>query len=395
MLNITTLLTELVKFDTTAPRPGSGRAPNYLPALTWLDKLCREIGCATTLFNIPAAYTADAATERFNLIARLARPGKPRAFIYTHVDVVPAGNWQDAFNPRVEDLKLYGRGASDMKSGIIAALAAIDLLKNRETSHDITLLVTTDEETDQAEQARYLFKHLALQQGGIEGALLLDIDSSAGGVDVACLGTYQFDIAIFGRACHSTLPHRGENAIENAFRLGTHLLQLQNRIHSRTSSIKAEPGSGIEYMKPTLSCNIVNGGDAANTIPDLCTLTVDRRFIPEEDQNEVISEAKKFLATIPEIRYEILNERVCKALAPKEYPETERLLTAVRQITGQGDRFGALGSGEIVEISEKYKMKLVGIGAIRPENNIHGENEFVYLRDVENLTRIIEHFFSA
>lgn len=392
MLDVASLLAELVRFDTTAPKPGSDETPDYIAALKWLEARFQEIGCVTQLIHLPESVAGNG---RFNLTARLPRPGKPKAFIYTHVDVVPAGTWKGAFIPRIENGRVFGRGASDMKSGIIAAMAGLDLLKNRDTTHDITVLVTTDEETDQANQLRYLFDYLSDTTGSIGGSLLLDVDTFCGGVDVACLGAYQFDIAVFGKAAHSASPHLGRNAIEDAMHLGTHLMILQSLIRTRVSSIRAEPGSGIEFMKPTLSIDMIRGGSAANQIPDVCTLTVDRRFIPEENPEDVVRELKDFLAATPLVQYEIRNETLFQALKPRDYPENDQLLETVRQVTGSGDKFGVLGSGEIVEISDEFGLRMVGTGAIRPENNIHGENEFVYVRDVENLALIIERFFGA
>ena len=110
------VLENLLRIDTTVP-PGR----NYEKAVDYLLPLFQDLGFETRKVTIPAEH-AEGREGRVNLIAHRRRTGRPRLIIYGHIDVVPAEGW-DAFNPRVEDGKVYGRGAADMKGSIVATAA--------------------------------------------------------------------------------------------------------------------------------------------------------------------------------------------------------------------------------------------------------------------------------
>jgi succinyl-diaminopimelate desuccinylase len=102
------VLKDLISIDTTVP-PGS----NYDKAIAYLEPLFKELGFDTRRLIIPAQY-AEGREGRVNLICHRREKGKPRLIFYAHIDVVPAEGW-DAFKPRVENGKAYGRGAADTK----------------------------------------------------------------------------------------------------------------------------------------------------------------------------------------------------------------------------------------------------------------------------------------
>lgn len=113
------LLCETLRFDTTNP-PG-----NEKPLAEMLAKLLKETGFETEV--------TDLGNNRGNLIARLKGTGERKALMLNgHLDVVPVGQipWEHpAFEPVIKDGKIYGRGSSDMKSGLITLIAAAIAVK--------------------------------------------------------------------------------------------------------------------------------------------------------------------------------------------------------------------------------------------------------------------------
>ena len=137
------ILKDLISFDTSVP-PGL----NYGKAINYLEPIFKSVGFETEKIHIPAEH-ADGNHERVNLIAHRREQGKPRLIFYAHIDVVPAQGWK-AFNPRVEDGKIYGRGAADMKGAIAALLLGLEAVASKPLKYDTSVMITTDEETGQA-----------------------------------------------------------------------------------------------------------------------------------------------------------------------------------------------------------------------------------------------------
>ena len=115
---------------------------------------------------------------RFNLVCERSAETKPRLIFYGHVDVVPAAGW-DAFRGRVSDGRLYGRGAADMKGGIVGLLGGLEAVSDKPVNYDIGVVITTDEEMSQASQLRYLARFLE----PVKDASVFCLDSSFGFVD--------------------------------------------------------------------------------------------------------------------------------------------------------------------------------------------------------------------
>ncbi|SEW04779.1 M20/M25/M40 family metallo-hydrolase [Halobacterium jilantaiense] len=184
--------------------------------------------------------------------------GSPHVVLNTHVDTVP---------PHVPFERdgdvVRGRGACDAK-GPLAALVAAFLAAEPE-SGSVTLAVTPDEETEST------------------GAAVLDLDADAYVVGeptdlAACTsarGRFQFDVELSGVGSHAADPESGVNAVAGV---------EQTLAALRSFDAERGPSEHPELGPPTLTPTRVRGGDAANRIPDECTITVDRRTVPPETQ---------------------------------------------------------------------------------------------------------------
>ncbi|MCX6013887.1 MAG: M20/M25/M40 family metallo-hydrolase, partial [Chloroflexi bacterium] len=153
MIDFVKVTKDIISINTTAP-PGL----NYKEAIDYLEPLFKQLGCDTQKISIPPQY-ADGKNDRWSLLAHNRHPGKPRLILYGHIDVVPAEGW-DAFVPREESGKIFGRGAADMKGAITAILLGIQEVKEKSLKYDLSIMITTDEEIGQAGQIRYLARYL-------------------------------------------------------------------------------------------------------------------------------------------------------------------------------------------------------------------------------------------
>jgi succinyl-diaminopimelate desuccinylase len=379
------ILKDLIALDTTVP-PGN----NYARAVDYLQPLFEQAGLLTKKIEIPAAE-AEGREGRTNLICHRPEPAGPHLIFYAHIDVVPAQGWE-AFKPVEENGRIYGRGAADMKGAIPALLLALERCKDKPIKYDTSVMITTDEEFSQASQIRYLSRYLQ----PVRDAYFFDLDCNAGYVSIAGLGAVQMDIRVKGKSVHSALSHLGENAVEKAVLLMNALLDLKKKVVLRKSAIAAYPETGLDRMVDRLNINMVQGGLKVNIVPDECIISLDRRLIPEENVAGARQEIIDTLKAVPGVEWEILREFSIPTLAPCDNPLIDELVKVLRQVTGAGGKFGEMGSGDLGNIVvNEFGGKHFGLGVIRADSNIHGKNEFVYKKDIEDLAEIIYRFLTG
>jgi len=377
------VLKDLISIDTAVP-PGL----NYDKAIDYLEPLFKELGFDTKRLIIPAEY-AEGREGRVNLVCHRHEKGKPRLIFYGHIDVVPAEGW-DAFKPRVENGKVYGRGAADMKGSIVALLSAMESLKGKRLNFDVSVMVTTDEESSQASQIEYLRQYLE----PVSGAYFFSLDSSFGYVSIAGLGALHVDIRVTGKSVHSGLSHLGENAIEKASLLIQALLDLKHKVEQRKSDVRTHPDTKLSRMEGRLNINMIKGGIKVNVVPDECLISVDRRLIPEENLEDARKELLDTLASVPGVTWQLERVHGIPTVPPADNPVVDRLARIIGDTIGEGNKFGEMGSGDLSHIIATWGGKAFGLGVIRPECNIHGKEEFVYLQDIEDVARIVARFLS-
>jgi succinyl-diaminopimelate desuccinylase len=378
------ILKDLISMDTSVP-PGN----NYQNAILYLEPLFGGLGFQTARILIPPDQ-AEGRENRVNLVCHRQAPGKPRLIFYAHIDVVPAQGWE-AFKPRAENGKIYGRGAADMKGAIPALLLALEKCEDKSLKYNTSVVITTDEELSQASQLRYISRFLQ----PIQGAYVFDLDSNFGYVSIASLGALQMDIRVRGKSVHSGLSHLGENAVEKAILIMDALMGLKQKVIRRVSHVPAHPDTGLERMVSRLNINMVQGGLKVNIIPDECTISIDRRLIPEENIDDARKEILETLSAIPGVTWEVASEFAIPTVSPCTDPITDNLEKIVQEVTGEKGKYGEMGSGDLANIvTREWSGKEFGMGVIRSESNIHGKYEFVYQKDIEDLAEIIFRFLT-
>ena len=379
------VLKRLISFNTSVP-PGK----NYEKVIDYLEPLFAGVGFQTQKIEIPPDF-AEGREGRVNLVCHRQEPYKPRLIFYTHVDVVPAQGW-DAFSPRIENGRVFGRGAADMKGAIPALLLALERCQNEPIVYNTSVMVTTDEEIGQASQLRFIRQFLQ----PVKDAYFFDLDSNFGYVSIASLGALQMDIRVKGKSVHSGLSHLGENAVEKACLLMNALLELKKKVVRKKSKVRTHPSTGLDRMVPRLNINMVQGGLKVNIIPDECVISLDRRLIPEENLEDARKEILDALSAVPNVNWDILKEVSIPTVPPCDDPITDKLAYLIRDVVGEGNKYGEMGSGDLANIVvNEWQAKEFGLGVIRAESNIHGVNEWVSQKDIENLAEIIYRFLTG
>jgi succinyl-diaminopimelate desuccinylase len=269
------LTTRLVQLPTENP-PGNEKA-----AAQFLKPLLSMMGFRVKILLSPQG--------RWNLIAERRWGKDGRTLIFNgHLDVVPAGDpsqWKyPPFQGKLHKGRIYGRGASDMKSGIasfIHALSMIDRSKIHLHQGAVILHLVSDEESHGHQGMGFL-----TCTEGIRGDAALVGEPSDLHPVIAHKGALWLRISTLGKSAHSARPHLGVNAIEKM----TKLIHQINLIPMK----QEHPLLG----KPTLSIGTIRGGTKINIIPDCCEIELDRRMLPAERKEEVLKEIKERLDSV-------------------------------------------------------------------------------------------------
>lgn len=241
--------------------------------------------------NVPAEIIKS--NHVANVVAKLGKNNGKKLLWNGHFDVVPAGsNWTvDPFSGTYKDGFVYGRGASDMKSGVAAMMLALREIKkeNIKINGQIEFWGIGDEETGSKNGTKMLLDTLG---NHYDGAVVSEPTDFY--VERAQRGLRWLEIKILGQASHASRPHIGKNAVEYAMKVTEALKSIEYDTYNEIFEDKLE--------KPTLSVTMINGGRQTNVIPEECTLTIDRRMLPGETEEKVMSEIEKALESIKEDR---------------------------------------------------------------------------------------------
>jgi succinyl-diaminopimelate desuccinylase len=146
-------------------------------------------------------------------------------------------------------------------------------------------------------------------------------------------------------------------------------------------------------MEARLNINMIEGGLKVNIVPDQCSISLDRRLIPEENVDEAEKELRETLSSVVDVKWEIENVSRIPTVPPCVDPIMDELAETVRKVVGQSGKFGEMGSGDLPHIvNSEWGGKVFSLGVIRSECNIHGKEEFIYQKDIEDLAKIIARF---
>ena len=214
-----------------------------------------------------------------NLFARWGAKGHVRTFGFNgHTDVVPVGDeaaWvHPPFGAQVKDGFMYGRGTTDMKSGVAAFVAAaVDLVTQTPPEGAIIIAITGDEEGDAVDGTTALLAHMAAENESMDVCLVGEPTCPEIMGEMMKIGRRGSMTAWFkaiGKQGHSAYPHRARNPLPA-------LVRLLDRLADHKLD------EGTDHFDPsTLAIvTIDTGNPATNVIPSECRAAVNIRFNDE------------------------------------------------------------------------------------------------------------------
>ena len=214
-----------------------------------------------------------------NLVARTDLGRSTRVVLAGHTDTVPANGNAGA---RIDGDVLWGLGAADMKGGVAVHLALARALPA--PAVDVTYVFYAGEEV--AAEHNGLGQLVRDRPDLVAGDVALLGEPTSGELEAGCQGTMRVEVRLHGQRAHSARPWTGRNAVH---RLGAVLRAVESFPERRPVV------DGCEYRE-ALQAVLVQGGVAGNVIPDLATVTLNRRFAPDRTGAEALAELQELLA---------------------------------------------------------------------------------------------------
>lgn len=290
-------LKEMIRIPTENP-PGNNYARFCTLASTKLESLDYIVEIVEPPEERLETLAPFGSGPRPNIIAATGT-GKKRIGFNGHYDVVQAGNgWKhDPYDPVVLDGRLYGRGSTDMKSGIAAQIFAVELLKRAGLFPDPSLKVihqlVPDEETVGIMNAGsgYLSEIGYMSKKHLDYLIFTEPLGSTN-ICYGHRGVLWGSIRLSGKKSHGAFPLMGGDAIKAS----CDVIEDYYSTVSRKAAISRSMHNIIpeSSMSPSLLVGKINGGTWANTVADEVDFTYVRRLIPEE----TLQEAREELNTV-------------------------------------------------------------------------------------------------
>lgn len=308
MDELTTLLADLVRIDSVNPDLVTGGAGERGVArfiTGWAERHRLE------------AHPVEPVPGRPSVVVVARGSGGGRSLMLNgHIDTVGVAGMAEPFGARVEDGRLYGRGAYDMKGGVAACLWAAARARGRGLRGDVIVTCVADEEVAS------LGTQAVLREWRADAAVVTE--PTGLDVCVAHKGFVWLEVTVHGRAAHGSRPDLGLDAIARAGRVLTGVGDLDARL--RAGPAHPLLGTGSVHV------SLIRGGQEMSSYPDTCVIGIERRTVPGETAEQVEAEVRGLLGEAgrrdPAFRAE---GRVTLVRDPFEVPQEAGIVALVRR----------------------------------------------------------------
>ncbi len=303
-----------------------------------------------------------------NVVARTFGDRASRVIVAGHVDTVPG----DASAATLQGDVLTGLGACDMKGSLAVMLA----LAREDTprSSEVTWVFYAREEISRAESG--LLELMDQRPDLLVGDVALLCEPTDGVVQAGCQGTLRARVDVAGRRAHTARPAMGRNAIHRAAEIITRIARYKPR---------RVVLDGVEFCDQ-LQVVFVEGGVAANVVPDVAAITINHRVAPDRSGDEAAAWLREFLVLEDADIFSVLD------WAPSAPPSlTNERLRALVALTG-GPVRGKLGWTDVATFYE-LAIPASNFGAGNPLL-AHSGDEMITRNDVEQFERVLREWLS-
>jgi len=339
----------------------------------------------------------SAAHPRVNVVARIegAAPGRCVHF-NGHIDVVEAGSgWTvDPFAGAVRDGRLYGRGACDMKGGLAAAIVAVEAILDEAGRWPgvIEISGTVDEESGGFGGVAWLAERGYFSPPRVDYVIIPEPLN----VDRVCLGhrgVWWAELELRGRVAHGSMPFLGVSAVRG---MGAFLAAVEDELYPKLDARRTRmpvepPGARVS----TLNYNSLHGGLAEDygglpspLVAESCRLVLDRRFLLEENlddvKREIVDLVQRVVRDRPGLSWSIRDIMTFHPTMTEETAPVVRALdAAIERVLGRKPSHiaspGTYDQKHVARIGRLHDCVAYGPGILELA---HQPDEFVVIDDM-------------
>ena len=313
----------------------------------------------------------EAAPGRPNVIATARGTGGGRTLLLNaHMDTVGYAGMADPLSPRIEEGRLYGRGAYDMKAGLAACLVAAAEAAKRGLRGNVVVTAVVDEELTS------IGTESVLKRVRADAAIVAEPTQMQ--VAVAHKGFVAFEVETHGRAAHGSRPDLGIDAIAKMGHILVGLEALDRSLRERPTHRLLGSGS--------LHTGVVAGGTEFSTYPERCVLKAERRTVPGESLDQIEGELQGLLDRVERDDPDFKGTwRTVAARHPFEVDENEEIVRLVRSQGSPANPVGESFWADSALIAESLiPTVLFGPGG----EGAHALVEWVSIADVERCAAV-------
>lgn len=306
----------------------------------------------------------DEKTQKKCLIAQMGE--NAQLAFGGHLDTVNATeDWtKNPFELTIEDNKIYGLGVCDMKGGIAAFLKACSNIKKEKIKNGLKLIFTYDEELN------FSGINLLLKEKiDVPKYLILSEPTDLQPV-IATKGCIEMKITFYGKSSHSSTPNKGKNAILDATKFITELMDLSSELQKERNDVFSIPYTTFNIGK-------IRGGDAVNKVPDRCYVEFDARTIKNE-HNSIIEKRIKSMLQKYDCKLDVGVNVEANINTDNE------MIQEIEKIT----QFDKKGENYVTEASflTQTESVILGVGPI----TAHQSDEYIESEKLDELVNIYE-----
>ncbi|UCG89300.1 MAG: ArgE/DapE family deacylase [Gemmatimonadota bacterium] len=367
---LTSTLVDLVRINSVNPSLVPG-APGESEIADYVEQSFQDVGLDVARH--------ESVVGRPSVVGRFAGMGGGRSLMLNaHYDTVGVVGMDDPFAARIDGGRLYGRGAYDMKGSLAACMAAVEGLQRDGIglAGDLYVAAVADEEHSSIGTAE------VTEQYEVNGAIVTEPTELD--VCLAHKGFVWMEVRVTGRAAHGSRPELGIDANMHMGRILAHLEWLNRELADRT------PHRFVGV--PSLHAALLSGGTAASVYAASCDLTVERRTVPGETEQQVVGEVQAILDELSsgdpdfhaQLRTTLVREPFQVSIDAPIVRHVERAVTAV---TGEEPIHSGQSPWMDAALLSAAGVDTVVIGPAGA--GAHSDEEWVDLESVEKLAGIL------
>lgn len=400
--DLVALTQDLIRIPTLNP-PGEA----YQEICEYLAIRLKKRGFAVELIRAEGTPGDSAKYPRWNVVARRegAHPGECVHF-NSHIDVVEVGRaWTfDPFGGEVSDGKIYGRGACDMKGGLAASIIAAECFVDEfpDFSGAVEISGTADEETGGYGGVAYLSEQGYFSPQKVQHVIIPEPLNK----DRICLGhrgVWWAEIETFGHIAHGSMPFLGDCAVRH---MGAVVNEMEKSLFpALANKHTAMPVVPEGARQSTMNINSLHGGQPeppedftgypSATVPDSARMIVDRRYLIEENPDEVRDEIVEVLERVkaerPKFAYSLRELwQVEPTMTDRDAPIVTSVSRAIEQVLDKSADYvvspGTYDQKHIDRIGRMHNCVAYGPGIL---DLAHQPDEYVGIDDMLDSAKVM------